>query len=105
MLDRLIAWWTRGPYSHAELIVYECEDGTALSYSSSIYDQGVRKKIISYDPDKWDFIDLDGIFDSDSAMCWFEQRLGMEYDIPGVFGFVIRRVEEDRYKYFCSGIS
>ena len=54
-----IRWWTGSPYSHCELVV----DGWC--YSSSVMDQGVRRKKvgagadeISLDPDKWDLVPL-----------------------------------------------
>lgn len=93
--NRAVAWWTRGPYSHCELIV----DGK--SYSSSFLDGGVRVKEIDYDPEHWDIIDLPWA-DSGKAVEWFEAHMGLGYDILGLVGFVARRVEDDRNRYFCS---
>ncbi len=93
--NRAVAWWTRGPYSHCELIV----DGK--SYSSSFLDGGVRVKEIDYDPEHWDIIDLPWA-DSEKAVKWFEAHMGLGYDVLGLVGFVARRVEDDRNRYFCS---
>jgi hypothetical protein len=49
---KAICWWTGSIYSHCELVV----DG--LCYSSSAMDGGVRAKVISLDPTKWDVIEL-----------------------------------------------
>ena len=51
--DAAVRWWTRGPYSHVELVF---SDG--MSASSSMRDGGVRFKEIEYHPDRWDFIEL-----------------------------------------------
>lgn len=47
-----IRWWTRSVYSHCELVIGD------LCYSSSMMDGGVRGKIIEFDPEHWDFIEL-----------------------------------------------
>ena len=93
--NRAVAWWTRGPYSHCELIV----DGK--SYSSSFLDGGVRVKEIEYDPEHWDIVDLPWA-DAARAVMWFEAHMGLGYDVLGLVGFVARRVEDDRDRYFCS---
>jgi hypothetical protein len=93
--NRAVAWWTRGPYSHCELIV----DGK--SYSSSFLDGGVRVKEIVYDPEHWDIVDVPWA-DAAKAVAWFEAHMGLKYDVVGLAGFVVRRVEDDRGKYFCS---
>lgn len=32
LFDRLVQWWTRGPYSHCELLLYGLPDGTAAQF-------------------------------------------------------------------------
>ena len=93
--NRAVAWWTRGPYSHCELIV----DGK--SYSSSFLDGGVRVKEIDYDPDHWDIVELPWA-DAACAVDWYQKHMGLGYDVVGLIGFVARRVEDDRNRYFCS---
>ena len=51
--DASVRWWTRGPYSHVELVF---SDG--MSASASPRDGGVRFKRIDFKPEHWDFIDL-----------------------------------------------
>ena len=53
--DRLISWWTRGPYSHVELVINE-----TYCMTSSPKDGGVRMKHIDFHPDHWDFVELEG---------------------------------------------
>ena len=63
-LDSLIAWWTRGPYSHIEL-VFE-RDGKNLCASASPRDGGIRLKEIELDPNHWDIIEIEG-YDEEKA--------------------------------------
>ncbi len=95
VFNRLVSWWTRGPYSHTELVI----DG--VCYSSSFLDGGVRKKMIELDPEHWDIIDAPWI-DAEKAVKWFEDHMDNKYDVVGLVGFVLRRFPDDRHKYFCS---
>lgn len=45
----LVRWWTRGPYSHTELVLEE-RHGLSLCGSSSFIDGGVRLKWIKLKP-------------------------------------------------------
>ena len=56
VFNRLVSWWTRGPYSHTELVI----DG--VCYSSSFLDKGVRKKAIELDPENTDYYSSYGSF-------------------------------------------
>jgi len=109
LFNKLVAWWTRGPYSHVELVL---DDG--ISISSSFMDGGVRKKRIDFDLSNWDFIELglesDWFSDRIDKRLAYEQSIrdrifnikGKLYDVLGIAGFVIRRIGEDRNKMFCS---
>lgn len=101
LFNCLVAWWTGGPYSHCEIIV-----GTTgplnkyVTYSSSISDHGVRGKIQDLPSDMWDIIEVD--YDVAKAEQWFQEHLGMPYDLLGLVGFVIREVPDEKRAYFCS---
>lgn len=97
LYDRLISWWTRGPYSHVELVI-----GEGLCYSSSPRDGGVRAKFIDLLPERWDVVDLGDRYDDGHAIDWFEDRIGARYDTLGILGFVWGPTREDRSRYFCS---
>lgn len=97
LFNKLVSWWTRGPYSHCELLF---SDGT--SASSSFIDGGVRYKRILYNDSNWDFIELGPQFNEAQARLWFDSHLGCKYDVVGLVGFVFRRVADDRNKYFCN---
>jgi hypothetical protein len=97
LFNKLVSWWTRGPYSHCELVF---SDGQ--SASSSYVDGGVRYKRILYNNDHWDFIELGPSFDEQKAREWFDDHDSAKYDFMGLVGFVFRRVGDDRAKYFCN---
>ena len=86
LFNRLIAWWTRGPYSHCELVV------GGRAFSSSIMDGGIRAKRIDFNPAHWDIVDVPWA-DADAAVAWFEANISKDYDVLGLLGFIIRRVE------------
>ncbi len=103
VFNRLVRWWTRGPYSHCEA-VFDCQNaqGAWLCASSSKMDGGVRFKFIDLDgSSNWDILDVPS---ADEAACkaWFVEHVGLKYDVRGLFGFVWRRAEDDRSKFFCS---
>lgn len=95
LFDRAVQWWTRGPYSHVELVF---SDG--LSASASYRDGGVRMKVISFKPERWDFVEIDG--DEAAAWAWFDARLGEGYDALGLFGFLWRPFSGKPARWFCS---
>jgi len=92
-LDKLIAFWTHGSYSHVELIFDE------WWYTSSPRDGGVRAKEIK-PTDHWHFIDLK----VDNFLCrktklWFFTQQGIKYDYLGaVFGL------KTKNRWYCSEI-
>jgi hypothetical protein len=95
LFDAAVRWWTRGPYSHVELVF---SDGLAASASQR--DGGVRFKPITFHPDRWDFVPVDG--DEDAARAWFAGHWGAAYDYAGLFGFVWRPGKGASRRWFCS---
>lgn len=96
LFNRLVSWWTKGPYSHVELVFND-----NLSASSSNRDHGVRYKHIKFNPDNWDVFQLTG-FDETFAQKFIAKQLGKKYDIKGLFGFVWAASKDNPRKYFCS---
>lgn len=98
IFNRLVSWWTRGPYSHCELVL---DDG--LSVSASFMDGGMRYKRIEFNPDHWDFIEIGAetpvIRERITKLLTPKPR---KYDILGLAGFVFRRISDDKDKMFCS---
>ncbi|UUZ68071.1 hypothetical protein LP416_27790 [Polaromonas sp. P2-4] len=87
-------WWTRGPYSHCELVI----DG--LCFSSSLRDGGVRVKRIDLTTGRWDVVTVQA--DAQHARDWFYAHLGAGYDAAGLLGFVLPWRTQDRRRWFCS---
>lgn len=103
LFNRAVAWWTRGPYSHCELVIQREPDGAAHCWSSSLMDGGVRSKVITLDPDHWDVVSLDVTPDKlVLALDWFEQREGSGYDVLGLLGFIWRAAADNSSRWFCS---
>ena len=102
IFDRLVRWWTRGPYSHCELVFdHSGPDTPALCASASLPDGGVRFKRITLDPSHWDIIEIGNAGRAD-ALDWFVRHEGCAYDIQGLFGLIVWRIGHRRGKFFCS---
>ena len=120
--DRLIGWWTRGPYSHVEIAF---SDG--LCFSSSPRDGGCR--FVKIDPsDHWDSLSLRQSMEDMTARFvqsrqagispttitniyerkireWCETQVGKPYDWQAVLGFTFQEPAfEDREKWYCSEV-
>jgi uncharacterized protein YycO len=94
-------WWTRGPYSHGELIVAR-EGDTAVCWSSTYLDHGVRRAVVTLD-DNWDVFDVPTTPAQEAAaLAWFEAHAGQPYDVAGLFGFAFRHYEGEKSKWFCT---
>jgi hypothetical protein len=100
VFNRSVRWWTNGPYSHCEAVLFTKKDGYSVCASSSKMDGGVRVKLIKLNPNHWDLIEVD--VEPDIAAKWFYDRLGKAYDTLGLFGFVWRRADGHKDKYVCS---
>ena len=118
---RLTSWWTKGPYSHTEIIFSDGRSGSA-----SFRDKGVRLKKIDYskNPDRWDFLvppeswrkhfDVQvepgvyaaSILDTKEklARAYIVQRDGHKYDVGGLVGFVWQAMRNNQHKDFCSEV-
>ena len=99
--DKLIAWWTDGPYSHVEY-VYE-ENGKYYQCSASPKEGVVRCKEHIYDPSIWDYIDLE-ISDKNYMVAkqFYKTINGMKYDWAGILGFVLPIFRDRDNMWFCS---
>lgn len=97
LFNRLISWWTKGKYSHVEIVL---SDGT--SYSSSFMDGGVRGKHIQFNGSNWDFINVSSLVEEDVIKKNIEKHIGKQYDLSGIIGFVYGPKKESKNKMFCS---
>jgi hypothetical protein len=102
IFNKLVSWWTRGPYSHTELVIGEVSEGS-VCWSASYLDKGIRRKVIKLDPDHWDLIEVEmTATELGQAQEWFHQHENAAYDVLGLVGFIFRRVADDHRKFFCS---
>lgn len=103
--DRLIARFTRGPYSHVEIVF---SDG--MSFSSMAADRGVRFKQIRFSEltrqgrMKWDFLTVPCRPEQEAVLrAWCETQAGKKYDWRGMFTCRLfgkfRGADDD---WFCS---
>ena len=93
--DKAVRFVTGSKYSHCECIV------NGISYSSSYRDGGVRQKVITYKPGKWDFIHLPEASPV-QVVQFFHDYEETPYDVLGLFGFIVPAHIESRNKLFCS---
>lgn len=100
LFDRLVQWWTRGPYSHCELVIEQAPNGMFCCISSSWCDGGVRAKWMFLPPERWDIVDTEG--NPDAARQWGLDHAGKRYDLLGLFGFVWRARRDNPHRWFCS---
>ena len=102
LFDRIIKWWTKSPYSHAELIL---PDGiTWISISPFLTSKvGARTKE-EWDSDAWEFVEIEvdqqqlGVIQE-----FYEYTKGCKYDWIGMLlsqflPFHIKR----KGKWYCS---
>jgi len=93
-LDKLISFYTKGPFSHVELII----DG--YQYSSSPRDGGVRKVPHKLDHTVWEYIELNNI-ETNKILTFFEETKYAKYDYTGILGFIFLNKDSEK-KWFCS---
>ena len=94
--DKLIRLWTRGKYSHCEIV-----DGNVW-YSSSPRDGGVRAKYMDdWDENSWDFIEVEA--DHDRLIEVYAKYEYAKYDWLGIIltQFIPLGIENEK-KVFCS---
>ena len=107
--DMVTRWFTKGDYSHCELVVERREftrgghyahDVVYDCYSSSVLDGGVRCKQINVRDGKWDLIPLNDVTE-EQIKAYFSRTCGKAYDWWGALGIVLS-IKQKRSKYFCS---
>jgi hypothetical protein len=99
LVNALIRLWTRGPYSHTEVITTQ-NGSLSYCYSADRPDKGIRGKWRLLDAAEWDFVQVDA--DPVAVAQWYEDRIGCGYDFMGLLGFVWRPETGSKNKYFCS---
>jgi hypothetical protein len=98
LIDKIIGWWTNGEYSHTEIIVGNNLDDLIM-YSASGIDGGVRKKPHKYNPNKWEYIDIDLNLNILNEI--YNKTKDCKYDYLGILGFILP-LQDRQNKWFCS---
>jgi hypothetical protein len=92
--DKLIALYTKGKYSHVELIISD------IMYSTSPRDGEVRAKKHKFDENVWDYIEIDNI-EISKVIEFFKMTKDQKYDWMGILGFIIPFKDRTNC-WFCS---
>ena len=100
--DKLIAWWTKGKYSHVELVFNDKHWFTSTTHDGA----GTRfKKRKNYQAEHWVFFDVEISYDQAKELWdWCKEQEGVKYDLMGVFGFISGSGLEDSSKWYCSEV-
>ena len=97
LFNAFIRFWDSGIYSHCEL-VYSNGWAASASYRDS---QMVRSKVIEFDDEHWDFIDLPQELEADAIM-FLKETYGTGYDLIGQLRFFWSPLHGQKKKYWCS---
>lgn len=100
--NRTIRWWTKSPYSHAELIM--ADNFTWIGISPLLTSMVSARKKVDFDLKNWDFVDLDVTQEQNNIIQeFYEETKGSKYDWIGMllsqfFPYNIKR----KGKWYCS---
>lgn len=98
--DFLIRKFTKSKYSHCEIAIQIKNSDSYLCFSSSFRDGGVRAKVIKLKEHHWDFVKVD--VDEDKLYEFFDNTVGMKYDLLGCLGILSNKIKHKKNEYFCS---
>jgi hypothetical protein len=98
LIDKAIRFWTKGSYSHVELIVDD------IWYSISPRDTKVRAKKMIPKKQNWDYVQISKTSDDVKFILdHYENTKGSKYDWLGIFlsQFLKLNIQNNK-RYFCS---
>ncbi len=96
--DWLIRTSTKGPFSHAELVI-DVGSGFYDCYSASNRDGGVRCKRMALPSDKWQLVKLD--INADTVESYYHRTKHQKYDLIGAIASTVPFLQSSN-KQFCS---
>lgn len=105
--DKIIRWATRSTLSHVELVLgmgkeLPTSDFTAMAFSSSARDGGVREKPITFTPENWVFQKVSPWY-VPSLIEHAKNLVGEKYDLKGLLlSQVLALHRHAPKKWFCS---
>ena len=100
-LDKAIAWWTRGPYSHCAVVLSTDPITNISQMVDSNHGTGVKAYSLVLDPADWDIMDAPDNWSVESCKTWFDSHMGQGYDYLGLLG-IISPVGNEYKHWFCS---
>lgn len=104
-INRVIRLVTKSQYSHSELVIAgdgHPFDTRVVCVSSAGMDGGVRSKVMTLDPRKWDLIELPHLSPLD-VLAFLGEHKGQGYDYVGCVRSVLPFVgHEHPSRWFCS---
>jgi hypothetical protein len=98
-IDRAIRWWTKGKYSHCELVFSNGD-----WFSADAWQNKVRFERVRPNPEHWDIVDLAVTLKEELLIrAWCDSQEGKGYDYIGVVLTQVLSLDiEDPKRYFCS---
>jgi len=102
ILNKIVRWWTKSKYSHAELILDDCE--TWISISPKFLSKIKASKKFFANPAQWDFVPLN--VDSEqyqTILDFYDETKGSGYDWIGMLlsQFLPFRIKTEN-RWYCS---
>ena len=100
--NRIVRWWTKSPYSHAELVM---PDNYTWISISPLLSATVSKRIkTDFDLDNWDFVSLE-LDDAQHEVIqdFYEETKGCRYDWVGmILSQLLSFNIKQKNKWYCS---
>ena len=100
--EKIIRWWTKSPYSHAELIMPD--NYTWISISPLLTSTVSSRIKTDFDLQKWDFIEFEITQEQHNVlMDFFDDTKGCKYDWIGmIMSQLIPYSIKRKNKWYCS---
>lgn len=99
IFDKLIRWWTKGKYSHCEIVFMD-----GLWYGADAWNNEVRYAYFLPDPANWDMIEISLAPKEELLVrAWCDSKVGKGYDYLGlILSQVIFLGIDCANRWFCS---
>jgi hypothetical protein len=100
--DTLIKWWTRGPFSHTELIFSNGDRHTSIPGKGTMWLSAIEMEDSAPEPRKqWITIMVDA--NEERVRAWCNEHVFDQYDWPGIFfSQILPMKSQARSRYWCT---
>ena len=102
-VNRIVRWWTKSPYSHAELVL--SDGATWIGISPFLKSEVSARKKDGINLNEWEFIEFDITQEqNDIIMQFYEETKGNRYDWFGMIASQLLSpfVLKQRGHWYCS---